>query len=145
MIGKGENKKSMAYIGNMVAFLESCLATDQKYGVYNYVDTPDLTMNELVSQVREDLIGKSGVGLRIPFWLGLIFGFTADVIAKISGKRLPLSSVRIKKFCGSTEFRSAKSKLNGFTPPFHLSEGLQLTLHREFIDPDPNRETFDTE
>ena len=52
MVGKGENKKSMAYIGNIVAFLETCIAADQKYGVYNYVDTPDLTMNELVSQVR---------------------------------------------------------------------------------------------
>ena len=29
-------------------FLESC-TTDQKYSVYNYIDTPDLTMNELVS------------------------------------------------------------------------------------------------
>ena len=52
MVGKGENKKSMAYIGNVVAFLETCIATDQKYGIYNYVDTPDLTMNELVSAVR---------------------------------------------------------------------------------------------
>ena len=32
MVGKGENKKSMAYIGNVVAFLEACIATDQKYG-----------------------------------------------------------------------------------------------------------------
>ena len=60
MIGIGENKKSMAYIGNIVAFLETCVATQQKYGVYNYVDTPDLTMNELVSQVRAKLKGKNG-------------------------------------------------------------------------------------
>ena len=53
MLGDGENKKSMAYIANIVAFLETCIATDHKYGVYNYVDTPDLTMNELVSQVSE--------------------------------------------------------------------------------------------
>jgi nucleoside-diphosphate-sugar epimerase len=29
MVGKGENKKSMAYIGNIVAFLEACVATDR--------------------------------------------------------------------------------------------------------------------
>ena len=52
MVGKGENKKSMAYIGNIVAFIETCVASEQKYGIYNYVDTPDLTMNELVAQVR---------------------------------------------------------------------------------------------
>ena len=73
MVGKGENKKSMAYIGNIVAFLEACIETEQTYGVYNYVDTPDLTMNELVSQVRTKLRGRDGVGPRLPYWLGLIF------------------------------------------------------------------------
>ena len=48
MVGKGKNKKSMAYIGNVIAFLEVCISTDQKYGVFNYVDTPDLTMDQLV-------------------------------------------------------------------------------------------------
>ena len=72
MVGHGENKKSMAYIGNVVAFLETCISTNQKYGIYNYVDTPDLTMNELVSQVRSKLRGVEGVGFRLPYWLGII-------------------------------------------------------------------------
>ena len=145
MVGKGENKKSMAYIGNIVAFLETCVATDQKYGVYNYVDTPDLTMNELVSQVRAQLKGKDGVGTRLPYWLGLILGYTADLIAKISGKNLPVSSIRVKKFASSTEFKSAKGNLDKFIAPFSLSDGVQRTLQSEFISPDPNREIFFTE
>tara|TARA_B110000003_G_scaffold240074_1_gene246478 strand:+ start:91 stop:1080 length:990 start_codon:yes stop_codon:yes gene_type:complete len=145
MVGKGENKKSMAYIGNIVAFLETCIATDQKYGVYNYVDTPDLTMNELVSQVREKLKGKTGVGPRLPYWLGLILGYTADLVAKISGKSLPVSSIRVKKFASSTEFRSAKGSLENFQAPFQLSHGVERTLHSEFISPEPNREIFFTE
>ena len=76
----------MAYIGNIVAFLETCITTEQTYGVYNYVDTPDLTMNELVSQVRAKLKDKDGVGLRLPYWLGIVLGYTADLIAKISSK-----------------------------------------------------------
>lgn len=145
MVGKGENKKSMAYIGNIVAFLETCVATEQKYGVYNYVDTPDLTMNELVSQVRAKLKGKTGVGPRLPYWLGVIFGYTADLVAKISGRNLPVSSIRVKKFAASTEFMSAKSSLDHFKPPFLLSDGVERTLHSEFVAPDPNREIFFTE
>ena len=145
MVGRGENKKSMAYIGNIVAFLETCIATDQKYGVYNYVDTPDLTMNELVSQVRAKLKGEEGVGLRLPYWLGLILGYTADIVSKISGKNLPVSSIRVKKFASSTEFKSAKAGLNNFQGPFSLSDGVQRTLHSEFISPDPSREIFFTE
>jgi GlcNAc-P-P-Und epimerase len=145
MVGKGENKKSMAYIGNVIAFLEACIATELKYGVFNYVDTPDLTMNELVSQVRAKLKGKTGVGLRLPHRLGIILGYTADVVAKISDKNLPVSSIRVKKFASSTEFKSAKESLNNFVAPFQLSEGVQSTLQSEFIAPDPNREIFYTE
>jgi GlcNAc-P-P-Und epimerase len=145
MIGKGQNKKSMAYVGNIVAFLETCLATEQKYGVYNYVDTPNLTMNELVSVVRKQLKDKDGVGPRLPYWLGMIFGYTADLLAKLSGKNLPVSSIRVTKFTSSTEFKSAQAGLDNFQAPFLLIDGLERTLHSEFISPDRNREVFFSE
>ena len=145
MVGGGENKKSMAYIGNVVAFLETCIATDRKYGLFNYVDTPDLTMNDLVSQVRTKLKGTKGVGPRLPYWLGLILGYTADLVSKLNGKNFPVSSIRVKKFAASTEFRTAKTSLDNFVPPFQLNEGLQRTLQSEFITPDMNREIFFTE
>lgn len=145
MIGKGENKKSMAYIGNMVAFIETCIEGGPKYGVYNYVDIPNLTMNELVSQVRSKLKNKDGVGLRLPYWLGMMLGYIGDVIAKVSSTNLPVSSIRVKKFNSSTEFRSSKSSLEGFSPPFTLEEGIERTLVSDFISPDPTREIFYTE
>lgn len=145
MVGKGENRKSMAYIRNVVAFLETCIATDQKYGIFNYVDTPDLTMNELVSQVHAQLKGKDGVGLRLPYWLGMILGYTADTISFLTRKNLSVSSIRVKKFVSSTEFASAKSKLDNFEALFLVSEGVQRTLISEFISPDPDREIFFTE
>ena len=145
MVGKGENKKSMAYIGNVVSFLEACVLSNHKYGVYNYVDTPNLTMNELVAQVRNKLSGKNGVGLRLPYWLGVALGYIADVVAKVSGQNLTVSSVRIKKFLYSTEFSSAKNTMNGFKPPFLLAEGIERTLQSEFLSPDSEREIFYTE
>jgi nucleoside-diphosphate-sugar epimerase len=145
MIGRGENKKSMAYIGNIVAFLEASIASERQYGIFNYVDTPDLTMNELVSQVRCTLKGKSGVGPRLPYWLGMIMGYVADGLAKLTRKNLPVSSIRVKKFASSTEFRSAKNTIEGFEPPFQLADGIVRTLQSEFVAPDPSREIFYTE
>ena len=145
MVGKGENKKSMAYIGNMVAFLETCVETEQMYGVYNYIDTPDLTMNELVSLVRSKLKGKEGVGPRLPYWLGLLLGYSADLIAKLSGENLPVSSIRVKKFVSSTEFRSANANLDNYQAPFSLIEGVNRTLKSEFVSPEPTQEIFYTE
>ena len=145
MVGKGQNKKSMAYIGNIVAFLEACIATEQKYGVYNYVDTPDLTMNELVSQVRAQLKGQIGVGPRLPYWLGMILGYAADLVAYVSGKNLPVSSIRVKKFASSTQFQSAAVNLDDFQAPFSLSQGVERTLLSEFVSPNTKREIFYTE
>ena len=137
MVGTGENKKSMAYIGNVVAFLENCIATDQEYGLYNYVDTPDLTMNELVMQVRAKLKGKDGVGLRLPYWLGIILGYTADLVAKISGKNLPVSSCEEIRVID--QFKSAKRVWIIFKRHF-VSHGVERTLKSEFISPDANED-----
>lgn len=145
MIGTGENRKSMAYVGNVVAFLETCIATERQYGIFNYVDTPDMTMSELVSHVRRVLYGKHGVGLRLPHWIGMLLGYTADVVARLIGRSLPVSSIRVKKFTSSTEFRSAKASLDDFQAPYSLSYGIERTLISEFISPDPNREFFFTE
>ena len=145
MIGSGKNKKSIAYIGNVAAFLDVCISSKIKYGIFNYVDTPDLTMNELVSQVRNDLRGATGVGFRIPYWLGMILGHTADIISYLTKKKLPISAIRVKKFASSTEFTSAKTDLENFEPPYSVNEGINRTIQSEFIKPDPSREIFYTE
>ena len=142
MVFKGENKKSMAYIGNIAAFLETCIATEQKYGVYKYVDTPDLTMNELVSQVRAKLQGKIGFGLRLPYWLGIVLNYTADLLAKLSNKNFSVSSRRVKKFTLFSEFKTRKASLDNFRTPFLLSDGIEKTLQSELIYLVPNREIF---
>ena len=145
MVGDGKNKKSMAYIGNVVAFLEACILTNQKFGVFNYVDTPDLTMNELISNVRFQLKGKHGVGVRLPKWLGITLGLIADFVSNVTRTKLPLSYIRVKKFTSSTQFISSKGSLDNFVAPFQLIEGVKSTLQNEFIDPDVDSEIFYTE
>ena len=145
MIGEGKNKKSMAYVRNVAAFLQKCIASKRKYCVYNYVDTPNCTMNELVLYLRYKLLGKSGVGIRLPYWLGLTLGYFADLASLILRKNLSISSIRVKKFASSSEFNSNKENLDGFIPPFSLFEGIDKTLQSEFISPDPKREIFLTE
>jgi nucleoside-diphosphate-sugar epimerase len=145
MIGDGKNKKSLAYVGNVVSFLETCIATEQKYGLFNYVDKPDMTMDQLVGLIRNKVKAKDGVGPRIPYWIGLSLGYIADVFARLSGQRLPLSSIRVRKFVSSTEFRSAKPKLDNFCAPFSLEAAIELTLESEFIHPNSSKEIFYTE
>lgn len=145
MVGNGTNKKSMAYIGNVVAFLEQSVKSQQSYAVYNYIDTPDMDMNSLVQQVRHTLTGRDNVGLRLPYWFGLILGYMADGVALLTRKKLPVSAIRVKKFCATTSFSSNKSSLDGFNAPYTLQDGIARTLDSEFLNPDPDREIFFTE
>ena len=145
MIGSGKNRKSMAYVENVAAFLQQAIESKCNDGMFNYVDTPDMDMNTLVSQVRHKLFGKSGVGIRLPYPVGITIGKVADVITRYSRKKLPVSSIRVRKFCGDTAFSSAKGTLDNFVPPFALQQGLDRTLEKEFLDPDPEQEVFFTE
>ena len=60
MIGNGKNKKSMAYVRNVAAFIKDQLEMSKEgYYVFNYVDKPDLTMNELINLINgEETIYK---------------------------------------------------------------------------------------
>ncbi|NDK36737.1 hypothetical protein [Rhodovulum sulfidophilum] len=145
MIGNGQNHKSKAYIGNIVAFLKTCVDSDRHYGLFKYVDTPDMDLNTLVRQVRRVLSNKDWVGPRLPYWLGLILGYIADGRPRIIGKSLPVSSIRVGKFCTTTAFTSAKQKLDGFEPTHKLSEGIDRTMQSEILSPDSSREIFYTE
>ena len=66
MIGDEKNRKSIAYVENLSEFLTRCIKLEEKYSVYNYVDKPDFTMDELVCFVRGKLLGTPSVGVRIP-------------------------------------------------------------------------------
>lgn len=145
MVGNGRNFKSMAYIENVSDFLGYALNFGPGYHVFNYIDKPDFDMNTFVSLVRKELGKGDGVGIRIPYIGGYLGGFFFDVIAKLTGKKIPISSIRIKKFCSNTRFTSSRIKSTGFTPPFSLEEGLKRTIHYEFLSPQKDGIVFYTE
>jgi len=144
MVGDGENRKSMAYVENVAAFLEHSVSFEPGIHIYNYIDKPDFDMNTLVSEARKILFNKEGVGLRLPGLFGMSIGYFADVVAKVTGKTLPVSSIRVKKFMGTTQFASSVSE-TGFVPPISLEESLARTLRYEFLEDNSDKRTFDTE
>ncbi|MVZ65279.1 NAD-dependent epimerase/dehydratase family protein [Sphingobacterium sp. DK4209] len=132
MIGKGNNQKSMSYVGNIIAFIQFVLLEKQTgYNIYNYVDKPDFTTNDLVYHTGE-ILGKEIPTVHIPYWLGMMGGYGFDVLAFITRKKLNISSVRVKKFCAVTKYDSTKAMSSGFVPPYSLEEGLHRMLKAEF-------------
>ena len=145
MVGKGNNKKSMAYVGNIVAFIKFLIENKTTgYEVYNYIDKPDFTMNELVDHVSK-VLNKHIPSVHYPLWLGMLGGFCFDVLAFITRRKLTISSVRVKKFCATTQFDATKVQNTDFSAPYTLEEGLARTLEFEFIHNASNGITFISE
>lgn len=145
MVGKGTNVKSMAYVGNIVAFVKYLIENVKEgYNVFNYIDKPDTNMNDLVALVSE-VLKKHIPATHFPYWMGMMGGYCFDVLAKITGKKLAVSSVRVKKFCATTQFDSSKALSSGFVPPYTLKEGLARTLEFEFVHPKPDSIEFKSE
>lgn len=131
MIGDGKNCKSMSYVGNVAEFLKEQLKKETGYYVYNYADKADLSSSEIVSIVREEM-NISSSNVKVPYSIGLVVGYAFDILSKITGKKFPVSSVRIKKFCADTTIDSGAAMKSGFTPPYSLEEGLKRTIKHEF-------------
>lgn len=131
MVGNGENKKSMGYVGNIAAFLASLVNANSGVDIYNFAGKPDLTSKEIVYIVKNALNLQDNT-FSLPYWIGLLGGYTFDILAKVTGKKLPISSIRIKKFTAETTVNTDKLIESGFKEPFTLEEGLQRMIRYEF-------------
>jgi GlcNAc-P-P-Und epimerase len=132
MVGAGRNRKSMAYVDNVADFLVHMLSLGVGVHEFNYADGPDLDMNELVSLMRRSLARGGGVGVRLPFRLGYAIGAACDAIARLTSAQLPISAVRVEKFCADTQVVADRAYGSGFTPCVSLHEALDQFLKHEF-------------
>lgn len=144
MVGDGKNRKSMAYVENVVAFLEYALDFKPGVHIYNYIDKPDFTMNALIAHVNSILGRSAKIKFRLPFFIGLLIGCGFDLIAKLSGKKFPISAIRVKKFCANSVYESAIDS-TGFIPPVPLLEAIEKTVRYEFIEDHPTDKVYYSE
>lgn len=139
MVGNGQNRKSMGYVLNLTHFLTMLLVGTSGGNIYNYADKPDLNMDELVETALK-AFGKGGkVKCKIPYIIGLFGGYVFDLLAGITGKTYPISSIRIKKFCADTRISAGRLREIGFKAPYSLAEGLERMISSDFLEAQKNR------
>lgn len=133
MVGDGQNRKSMAYVENVSAFIEYSMTFKPGVHIFNYIDKPDFTMNALVSRVNRILGRSDNVGFKLPYAVGLLIGKCFDLAAKLTGKRFAISAIRVKKFCANSVYNTAIAE-TGFVPPVPLEQALEQTIRYEFME-----------
>ena len=131
MVGQGKNIKSIAYVGNVAAFLMHVLALGPGTHIFNYVDGPDMETRTLVEFIRSCL-GQNGSLLKVPQSVALAGGYMLDAAARLTGRTFPISTIRVRKFCESTQFLAERVDQSGFVRPYSLQEGLERTIRFEF-------------
>ena len=133
MIGNGQNHKSIAYVGNVAAFLTHVLSIKGGSHIFNYADKPDLNMMDMVKEVYASLGRK--MPARAPYIVGLLGGTAFDILSKITGRNFPISAIRVKKFCADTVINADKMRESGFKAPYDLKDGLKTMIEAEFLKP----------
>jgi len=135
-VGKGENVKSLSYVENIVRatlflwakpVIAGC--TDPALGrapidAFNFVEKPDLASADIAGQIYQSL-GKRPLPFAVPLWAALAMAVPFDVMIKVTGKNLPVSSMRIRKlFSMETKFEADKLRRAGFVSPIALKQGI---------------------
>lgn len=131
MVGSGKNKKSMGYVGNISRFLASKTEAKDGIDIFNFAGKPDLSSQEIVDIIVDELKLPRKIP-RIPAWLGYTGGYIFDIVSKITGKKFPISTVRIKKFTSDTTVSTEKLMNSGFKDKYALEEGLRRMIKHEF-------------
>lgn len=144
MVGSGENRKSMAYVENVTAFIEYAMSFRPGVHIYNFIDKPDFTMNSLVADVNRILGRLEKIRFRLPFTVGYAIGKGFDLVAALTGKRFAISSIRVKKFCANSVYNTAIDQ-TGFIPPVPLEQALAQTVRYEFVESHEHEGVFYTE
>lgn len=131
ILGKGDNKRSMVYVENVIdAAIAVALREEANEEVFNITDGNDYSMNDMYLSISKSL-GVRPIPVRIPVSDTVIrtIGNTFDAVSNFSGIKLPVNSGVLNKLTASLTFSSEKiRKLVGFEPGYSLEEGMLNTV-----------------
>lgn len=138
-LGKAANIKSIAYVENVVQaalFLKDRMKPG--VSIYNYADEPQLTSRQ-IGNVIAGALGKK-IRITVPKTFGVLMGMPFDLVIKVTGKNLPVSSARIRKLATQTYHSAQKILDEGFKPSWTTTEGLEKMVEWYRLEKDQRNE-----
>ncbi len=128
MIGNGEEIKTMSYIEELVNVTYWLFVNvEDKFSVWHYVDEPKISTRELVNTCYKEIHNKIS-GFYLPKGIVILAAKIFDFVGKVINVDLPITSMRIKKFCTATNFSSKKLEDKGYIRLFESKQSIIKTI-----------------
>ncbi|GJG87940.1 UDP-N-acetylglucosamine 4-epimerase [Gemmatimonadetes bacterium T265] len=126
-VGAGDNVKSLSYVENLVD--ATLFLWDRPAGAafeaYNWVEKPDFTSGEIAAAISAAL-GRGAPRFRVPLGVAVALAAPFDLVIRLTGRNLPVSSARVRKLAADrTKFEADKVRAAGFRPRVALDEGIR--------------------
>lgn len=128
LAGRGTQRKSLAYVENLAAFLEFVRGRPERVQLFNYCDEPDLTVHDIVSAVRRavDLEpAPSRSALRV------YSAAVRNALARRLGREAGLGPRGVRKALAERRFDAGKAHGTDFVQPIDVHEALIKTAQAD--------------
>ena len=131
LLGKGLNKRSMVYVGNVVDAALAVVHNEKGNGkIYIVTDGVDYTVKELYKIIAKTL-GKRTFPFYVPMRIAKGFALLGDIGGKIMRNPLPFNSDVLGKLTDSLTFSSGRIQEGiGFKPKYNLYNTIDETIKR---------------
>ncbi|HEX6965393.1 MAG TPA: NAD-dependent epimerase/dehydratase family protein [Gemmatimonadaceae bacterium] len=125
-LGRVQNKRSLAYVGNVVHAIRAVLGSPAAaHETFFVSDGEDVSTPELIRLIARS-IGKPARLLPVPVSLMRAAGRVGDLLATVAP--VPLSTPVLDRLLGSLTVDSSKlRRITGYVPPFSVAEGMHIT------------------
>lgn len=129
MMGRGQNKRSMVYVGNVVDAALAVVDREVADGkVYLITDGVDYIVRDLYKIIVKGL-GKKPFPFYVPMCIAKLFAVAGDIGGKSIKKSLPFNSKVLVKLTSSLTFSSKRIQEEiGFKPKYNLYNTIDETI-----------------
>jgi nucleoside-diphosphate-sugar epimerase len=128
LVDGGRNRKSVAYVGNLVAFIARLLDAEPGLRIFNYADPPAPTVRELVQAILALMPSAPQAVPSLPLAPALAGAWLAQGWASLRRREAAITPRRVRALRAETTLDVAAMQGTGFLPPFSLRDGLARTV-----------------
>lgn len=130
MVGRGDNKRSMVFVENVVDAALSVVGKQEADGkVYIVTDGIDYTVRELYETIAKGL-GKKPISFHIPLAMARGIARVGDLGEMVFGKPILFDSGVVKRLTSPFTFSSERiQKEIGFKPKYNLYNAAERTIN----------------